>query len=261
MSDPDPQTQQQQKPDAKPDARAQRNPRDRASAISEVVADALGVVVSPDAAAFDDESLLAKYGMQETEVTFVMRDPNSNQLIREKEACYQLMADGFYGRGLHGTFWPEGSIIVSHDIPNQHMQPLNRAAAVAYCRWLESLPQNRTFIDIGDMAEAAQILAKDSRVQHMSPQQAQRATIMVAEGLKLKREGKSVMDLRVGDINRNFAPASGGNSPPMLGAKMSDLSAIGPGMTRAATITTGTGGAAGVRRPAASPLGGLPPGQ
>lgn len=257
MTDPDSTT----KPDSKPDAKAQRSPRDRAMAISEVVADALGVAVSPESVAIDDDALLVKYGMAEIEIVFVMRDPGSNQLIKEREACYQLMADGFYGRGLHGTFWPEGSIIVSHDSPNQHMQPLNRAAAVAYCRWLESLPQNRTFIDIGDMSEAAQILAKDPRIQHMSPQQAQRATIMVAEGLKLKREGKSVMDLRVGDINRNFAPSSGGNSPPMLGAKMSDLSAIGPGMTRAATITTGAGAAAGVRRPAASPLGGLPPGQ
>jgi hypothetical protein len=81
----------------------------------------------------------------------------------------------------------------------------------------------------------------------------------VAEGLRMRREGKTAMDLRAGDISRNFAPQSGGRSPPMLGAKMSDMSQIGPGMTRNLAAVTGSG--AGVRRAAAAPLGGPPPGR
>lgn len=228
-------------------------------AIRDVVADALGStsLALNDAHVLDDKALLAKYGLEDTEVTFTMRDPATRELLREKEPCYQCMAAGFYGRGLHGTFWDEGAIIVSSDVPNEHMQPLNRAAAINYCKWLESLPQNQITIGIEDMSEAAVILAKDPRVQGMSPAQAQIATIKVAEGLRLRREGKNARDLRVGDINRNFAPQSGGKSPPMLGAKMSDMSQLGPGMTRNIAAVTGPG--ANVRKGA--PLGGPPPGR
>jgi len=233
---------------------------DRGTAINDVVADALGSAYTMTAAhAIDDKALLAKYGFEEIEVTFAMRDPMTGEVLREKEACYQLKADGFYGKGMHATWFHEGDIIVSHDVPNQHMEPQNRAAALAFARWIESLPQNRVTIDIGDMSEAAVILAKDPRMTNgqLTPAQAQFATIKVAEGLKLRREGKNAMDLRVGEINRNFAPQSGGKAPPMLGAKMSDMSQIGPGMTRGIAAVSGPG--AGIRK--ASPLGGPPPGR
>lgn len=178
--------------------------------------------------------------------------------ISPTNAVNSLLVSCYLGNGLHGTFWPEGSIIVYPDVPNTHLEPLNRAAAINYCRWVESLPQNKTIIDIGDMAEAAVILAKDDRLERMTPQQRTIAAIRVAEGLKLKREGKNGMDLRAGDINRNFAAQSGGNKPPMLGAKMSDMSQLTPGMTRAAHAVTGPG--ANVRK-AAPPLGGPPPGR
>lgn len=230
----------------------------RPAAIDDVVNDALGTAAGIHVGnLIDDKALLSKYNMEDIEVTFAMRDPATGDVLREKEPCYQCKADNFLGQALHGTFWPEGSIVVMHDIPNQHMEPLNRAAAVNHCRWLESLPQNKVTIDIADMAEAAVILAKDDRVEHMSPQQRTIAAIRVAEGLKLKRDGGKAMDLRTGDINRNFAPQSGGKSPPMLGAKMSDMSQIGPGMTRSAAAVTGPG--ANVRKGA--PIGGPPPGR
>lgn len=228
--------------------------------VNGVVADALGRrVVGSSGHAMDDKALLAKYGFDDLEVVFAMRDPATNEILREKEPCYELLAEGFYGQGLHGTWYQEGATLVMDGQPNQHMRPLNRAAGVNYAKWMESLPENRTFIDIGDMAEAAQILSKDPRMHQMSPAQAQRTTIMVAEGLKLKREGKEAKDLRAGDISRNFAPQSGGNKPPMLGAKMSDMSQTGPGQTRSIAAVTGPG--PGVRRGPGSPLGGPPPGR
>jgi hypothetical protein len=223
-----------------------------------VISDALGLGLSYNSAhVLDDKALLAKYGFEDEDVTFSMRDPATGEVLREKEPCYELLADGFYGQGLHGTWYQEGATIVMHGFPNLHMKPLNRAAALNYCKWQESLPQNKVTLDIADMSEAAVILAKDPRVQQMTPAQAQLATIKVAEGLKLKREGKNAMDLRTSDINRNFAPQSGGKAPPVLGAKMSDMSQVGPGMTRSIASITGPG--AGVRR--AAPLGGPPPGR
>jgi hypothetical protein len=237
-------------------------PREHAGILSDVVADALGSVTASGAGvALDDKALLAKYGFSHMEKTFSMQDPETREIIQEQEPCYQLLADGFYGQGMHGTFFLEGSTIVIKSPPNQHMKPLNRAAAVNYCKWMESLPQNQTYIDIGDMSEAAAVLAKDPRVKEMTPTQAQRATILVAEGLRLKREGKSAMDLRAGDIARNFAPSSGGNKAPLLNAKMSDLSQMSPGMTRAQQqAPTGPGADPGARR-AGSPLGGTPGGR
>ncbi|WP_439392336.1 hypothetical protein ACRQ5Q_22335 [Bradyrhizobium sp. PMVTL-01] len=236
--------------------------RDLPVVMAEVVADALGSVTAGGVGvALDDKALLAKYGFSDMDRTFSMRDPESNQILQEQEPCYELLADGFYGQGMHGTWYQEGATIVIHTPPNEHMRPLNRAAAVNYCKWLESLPQNKVYIDIGDMSEAAQILARDPRVKDMSPSQAQRTTILVAEGLRLKREGKNARDLRAGDIGRNFAPQSGGKAPPVLNARMSDLSQLGPGMTRATSQVTGPG--AGVRKaqPKGAPLGGPPPGR
>lgn len=233
--------------------------KERVAAIDDVVNDAIGNSHSllSSALPIDDDALLAKNGMSDFETTFAMRDQGTGDVLREKEPCFQCKADCYLGTGLHGTFWPEGSIIVYPDVPNQHLEPLNRAAAINYCRWLESLPHNKVTLDIADMAEAAVILAKDPRIEKMTPQQAQIATIRVAEGLRLKRDGGNARDLRVGDINRNFAPQSGGKAPPMLAAKMSDMSQIGPGMTR--NIATVTGPGANVRK--GNPLGGPPPGR
>lgn len=230
---------------------------ERPASIDDVVNDALGsqrgVLVGR---ALDDKALLAKYGLDDLDPVFAMRD-TGGEIIREKEPCYECLAEGFYGNGMHGTWYQEGATIVLDTTPNEQLRPLNRAAGVKYATWLESLPQNRTYIDIGDMSEAAVILAKDPRVAQMTQAQAQRATIAVAEGLKLKRD-PNARDLRANDINRNFAPNSGGKSPPMLGAKMSDLSQVGPGMTRNVANVTGPG--AGVRK-AANPMGGPPPGR
>lgn len=238
------------------------DPRGHSGVLSDVVADALGSVTAVGAGiALDPKALLAKYGLSHMEKTFSMQDPATGEILQEQEPCYQLLADGFYGQGMHATFFQEGATIVIHSAPNQHMKPLNRAAAINYAKWMESLPVNQTFIDIGDMSEAAAVLAKDPRVKEMSPTQAQRATILVAEGLRLKREGKNAMDLRAGDISRNFAPSSGGNKAPLLNAKMSDLSQLSPGMTRTQQqAPTGPGAAPGARR-AGSPLGGTPSGR
>jgi hypothetical protein len=206
----------------------------------------------------DDIALLSLYGLAELPEVFAMRD--GNNVIQEREPCYICQADGFYGRGTHGTWHQEGEILVMEPrfVPNQHLQPLNRAAGVAYAKWLHSLPNNQVPIDIGDMAEAAQMLAKNPQVTDLPPDDYQKAVTTLAMKLKLKRDGKDARMLP-NMSPHNFAPQSGGNSPPILGAKMSDMTQRGPGFT-----ATGPGaptGQAGVRRAQAAPaaLGGQPP--
>lgn len=208
-----------------------------------------------ESASIDYDALLVKVGLDDLPEVFAMRDVD-NRILQEREPCYQLLADCFLGQGLHGTHYMEGATVVCDTPPNQHMQPLNRAAAINYALWLESLPRNRAFIDIGDMSEAAHMLAKNPDVTKLPPTDYQNAVVKLAEELKLRREGKDARSIP--GLSHNFAPQSGGKSPPMLGAKMSDLSQLGPGMTRNVAAVTGPG--AGVRK-AAAPLGGLPPGR
>jgi hypothetical protein len=176
----------------------------------------------------DHEALLARYGLGELPVVFAIRNGDGS-IIQEKAACYQCSTEGFYGRGMTGTFYQEGDIIVAEFTPNEYMVPLNRAAALKYAMWRESLPQNRAPIDIGDLSEAAQMLAKDPRVTDLPPDDYQKAVTELATRLKIKRAGKDAMELI--PIAHNFNPQSGGKAPPILGAKLSDMGARGPGFT------------------------------
>jgi hypothetical protein len=205
-----------------------------------------------------ETELLTKWGLIELPDVFAMRD--GNNIIQERGPCFLCLADGFYGRGTHGTQYQEGEILVvdAHFVPNEHLQPLNRIAGLGYAKWLESLPANQAPIDIGDMSEAAQMLAKNPSVTDLPPDDYQKAVVDLAVRLKLKRMGKDAR-LLPNMSAHNFAPQSGGKAPPLLGAKMSDMTQRGPGFTQASPASPA--GPAGVRRasqPAAA-LGGQPP--
>jgi hypothetical protein len=190
-----------------------------------------------------------------------MRDGNS--IIQEREPCYRCAADGFYGKGTSGTWYAEGDIIVMDSTPNQHTEPLNRAAALRWVKWAASLPNNRVAFDIGDMAEASQILAKNPKVQELDPVSYQTTLIKLCEELKIRRDGKDARSLP--GIAHNFGPQSGApGTAPILGAKVAQMAERGPGALHA-----GAGPAnqsrGGVRRAsggaplAGSTLGGVPP--
>lgn len=205
----------------------------------------------------DNEARLARHGFADLPVVFAIQNPDRS-IIQEHQACYQCMTEGFYGRGIAGTYYQEGDIIVAEFVPNEQMMPLNRAAALKVITWRESLPQTKAPIDIGDLSEAAQMLAKDPRVTDLPPDDYQRAVTELATRLKIKRSGGTSLDLPQMS-SHNFAPVSGGKSPPILGAKLSDMAQRGPGFNQ-----TGPGspasGAGGVRRAtsAPAPLGGNP---
>jgi hypothetical protein len=204
----------------------------------------------------DNEARLARYGFADLPDVFAIQNPDRS-LIQERQACYQCMSDGFYGRGVTGTYYQEGDIIVAEFVPNEQMMPLNRAAALKVIAWRESLPQGKAPVDIGDMAEAAQMLAKDPRVTDLPPDDYQRAVIELATRLKIKRLGKDALELPQMSAH-NFAPVSGGKSPPILGAKLSDMAQRGPGFNHPSA--PGSTAIGGVRRAtsAPAPLGGNP---
>lgn len=200
----------------------------------------------------DHDALLARYGLSDLPVVFAIRNADGT-VMQEKAACYQCSTDGFYGRGMTGTHYQEGDIIVAEFTPNEWMVPLNRAAALKIVSWRESLPANQAPIDIGDMAEAAQMLAKDPRVTDLPPEEYQRAVTSLAARLKIKRAGKDAMELV--PIAHNFNPTSG-KAPPILGAKLSDMGQRGPGFTNAPPAGATTVGGARRASAAPSPLGG-----
>jgi hypothetical protein len=201
----------------------------------------------------NENSLLEQHGFFDLPEVFAMSGEDGI-IIQERSACYQCRADGFYGRGVHGTLYLEGDVIVSDIIPNEHMAPLNRAAGLNYARWVESLPRNRVQIDVGDMSEAAMMLAKDPQAMLLPSHQHQSAVIKLAEELKLRREGKDARILP--GMGHNFAPQSGSAAQaPILGAKMSSMNQRGPGDTRSSAAIPG--GTAGARRGTPA-LGGSP---
>lgn len=186
---------------------------------------------------------------------FAMRD-DGNGIIQEREPCYNILAECFLGSGTSGTRYDEGSIVVTRVVPNVQMQPLNRAAAINYVKWISRLPEHRAAIDAGDMAEAAQMLAADAA--KMNKVEWQKAVTTLAVEIKLRREGKDARDLPA--IGHNFVEQRGkSTAPPILGAKMSDMAQRSPGETRLAVSMPANAPPPNVRRGTAAPLGTPPP--
>jgi len=188
---------------------------------------------------------------------FAMRH-DDGAIIQEREPCYLCRADCFLGSGREVTLFEESSIVVTGAVPNMHMEPLNRAAAVNYVKFLHRLPESRAPIDVGDMAEAAQMLAVDPEVLKLNKVQWQAAVVELATKLKLRREGLEAKDLP--PIGHNFVRGARTQAPPILGAKLADMSQNLPGQTRyAAAIPAYSPGP--VTRRANAPAMNTPPGR
>lgn len=203
-----------------------------------------------------DEALLAEFNLTELPVTFTIQNAD-NSVVQEREACYLCLSGGFYGRSVHGTWYEEGSIIVTDAVPNSELQPLNRAAAIRVAKWLRNMPKTRVPIDIGDMAEASQMLAKNPEVQQLNPIEYQKVLLDICEQLKIKRGGREAFDLPAMSPHNFTRHAANSKAPPILGAKMADMGQVTPGQTRAATMVP-AGTAPGPRK-AAVPMGHVTP--
>lgn len=185
---------------------------------------------------------------------FFMQDQNGT--VQEREPVYICDADCFLGLGREVTLYEEGSLVVTDATPNQHMRPLNRRAGVMFLTWLGHLPESRAPIDVGDMAEAAQMLAHDPDRLKLNKIEWQRAVTSMAQELKLKRMDAQAMELPSFGHNFTRGPAKS-IAPPLLNAKLAELGARHPGETRFAESMpyTAPRGPA-TRRAQTAPMGG-----
>lgn len=182
---------------------------------------------------------------------FAMRQDDGS-IVQERNPCYICRADCFLGNFREATLFEESSIVVTGAVPNQHMEPLNRAAAINYVKWLRRLPEHRAPIDVGDMAEAAQMLAVDPDHTKLNKLEWQRAVVKLATELKIRREGLEAKDLP--PLGHNFARGTRTQAPPILGAKMADMSQRLPGETRFATAIPAHSQPPGTRRAGPAPM-------
>lgn len=127
-----------------------------------------------------------------------------------KEPCYKLIAP----IQADDTYWNEGEIIATDMIPNEAMQPLNRAAGEKVDAWLRSLPANGNIKPEDYMAAALQLRPKVGEEE--MPHEAWIAAVrQLALEMRAKAEGKPVEELRP-KIGRP-APS---NAPPMSNIEM-----------------------------------------
>ncbi len=186
---------------------------------------------------------------------FAMRNEDGS-IVQEREPAFLCRADCFLGIGREATLYEESSIVVTRSVPNEHMEPLNRAAGIAVVSWLQSLPRQGVDVDIDDMAEAAQMLATDPDHVKLNKLAWGQAVEKLAVALKQKRLGKDFRsELPMG---HNFVRRSGRSAaPPILGAKIAELGARLPGETRFASAVPTYGADRPItRRATAAPMGG-----
>ena len=187
---------------------------------------------------------LAGSGFANLPECFAMRQENG--FVQEHEPCYHVAADCFIGLGREASLSVEGDIVVTSLPPNESMEPLNRAAALAFVKWQSRLPASRTPIDIGDMAEAAQMLASDPEVLKLNRVDWQNAVARLASELKLRREGKDARELP--PLGHNFVRGARASPAPLLNSKLSEMSQRLPGETRFASAVPEYGPGAQTRR-------------
>jgi hypothetical protein len=191
-----------------------------------------------EASADNDAALLAEYGFSELPDVFAMREGRT--VYQEREPCYECMTDGFYGTGQAGTWYMEGEIMVTDIVPNSHMKPLNRASALRWAKWHKALPSTQTTVSIADISEAMTRLAAHPNFLNLTPEERSKQAMTLADHLRYQRElkeGRSIPSLG----HNFFQPASGGNAPPLLGAKMAHMNQLMPGQTSAPVHVSNAG--------------------
>jgi len=200
-----------------------------------------------------DADPLAGSGYENLPECFAMQQ-DDRSIVQEREPTYYIASDCFLGIGREATLYEESAIVVTSVVPNEHMQPLNRAAAIAVVRMLERLPASAAPIDIGDMAEAAQLLGSDPEVLKLNRIEWQRAVVRMASELKLRREGREAREIP--PIGHNFTRGPRTAAPPLLNAKLAEMSQRLPGETRFAAAMPAFGPGAQTRRAGPAPMTG-----
>lgn len=158
--------------------------------------------------------------------TFTHRNGDGT-ILQIKNPCYNLLSPNF----LADTWYDEGEVVATPLCPNHEMQPLNRAAALRFVQWLDSLPAEGAKLTVEDMTEAAFMLAKDERYGAMGHRDRCKAVQHLALELKERRDaqlnGGAVMPASAGPASAVRAARSG--APAMPNIRIADANVRGPG--------------------------------
>lgn len=176
------------------------------------------------------DDILASTEFADVPETFAMRG-EGGFIQQIREPCYNLLADGFYG----DTLYEEGEIITTGICPNDHMQPLNRAAAVNILKWRKSLPKSNVTLSIEDTVEAANRLRDDPRTKDMNHDQFSELAYKLAMEIKTRRDGAQAELYLPAIGGQAVRQAGAGKAPPMPNTRFTDPSHTRPGQLSAAT--------------------------
>lgn len=133
---------------------------------------------------------------------------------------YRLLADCFFGKpGGPPALWEAGTELQTDITPNEHMEPLNKAAGVRIQRWLTSLPVVTAKLEESDIAEAAALLAPREGEATQPHGQWWAGVIKLAGELKKKREGRVIPETAT-----TVSPLNQASVPPMSAGDFKDVS-------------------------------------
>lgn len=116
---------------------------------------------------------------------------------------------------LGDTLWQEGEVIIADVVPNNQMEPLNRAAQSLYDRWLNSLPVQGMNLQQVDIMEAADLLRSESG--KLTSEQFNQSLIKLASSIKAKREGLGTPSALQPMV---FHAGARGDAPPIANARV-----------------------------------------
>lgn len=133
---------------------------------------------------------------------------------RVREPVYRLLADCFLGApGKPPGLWEAGCEIQHDLVPNEHMQPLNRAAGEAVERWQAALPIVAGRFTEEEIGEAAALMAPKEGEQVLPHALWWAGVLKLAAELKIKKAGMRVpapTPQHVAPLNRTVPPMTAG---------------------------------------------------
>lgn len=142
---------------------------------------------------------------------------------RVAEPVYRLLADCFLGMpGRPPALWEAGTELQHNLTPNDHMQPLNRAAAVAIDDWRQQLPPAAEAVSPDELLEASNMLMRSRQPGDAEiPYATWRASVYrLAMENKVHRGG---MRMPAPPSAQPIRPLSGRQPPPMTAGDYKDV--------------------------------------
>lgn len=146
---------------------------------------------------------------------------------RVADPVYRLHADCFFGKpGGPPALWEAGTELETDLVPNEHMEPLNAAAAERIAQWRATLPIVTGKMSQENIEEAAKILQPREGEPIVPHEIWWPGVLKLAAELKAKRQGSTFIPPAY-----TVAPANGRPVRPMTAGDFKDVSHRGDAQT------------------------------